>query len=86
MYKSYNKAGWWAIPYHPIVNKDPKFPPSFIINDKNYLKLYVSDDYKYECALYIYIKNDMTKLDRFKKFYIFNYKKYYNIDKIVKKC
>jgi len=86
MYKSYNKAGWWTTPYHPIVNKDPKFPPSFIKNDKNYLKLYVSDDYKYECALYIYIKNDMTKLDRFKKFYIFNYKKYYNIDKIVKKC
>ena len=31
-------------------------------------------------------KNDLRKIDRFKKFYVINYKKYYNIDKVLKKC
>ena len=43
-------------------------------------------DYEYECRFYVYLVNDLKKIERIKKFYIFNYKKYYNIDKIVKKC
>ena len=40
----------------------------------------------HECNIYINLKNDLRKIDRIKKLYIFNYKKHYNIDQIVKKC
>ena len=46
----------------------------------------ISNEYKYECNTYIYIKNDLKKYERLKKFYIFNYEKNYNIDKVIKKC
>jgi len=83
LYKAYNIAGWWST---PIGAKEPAKPPSNYINNELYKKEYIFTEYKYECDIYIYLKNDLKKFDRMKKFYIFNYKKYYNIDKIVKKC
>ena len=49
-------------------------------------KMYIVNDYKYECNIYIYLKNDPDKFERFKNFYVLNYKKYYNIDQILTKC
>jgi len=54
--------------------------------DAKHAKIYIANDYKYECNIYIHLKNDINKFERFKNFYILNYKKYYNIDKILKKC
>ena len=54
--------------------------------DAKRAKIYIVNDYKYECNLYIHLKNDLNKFERFKNFYILNYKKYYNIDQILTKC
>ena len=40
-------------------------------------------------ALYLsdhLFKNTKKKVDRFKKFYVINYRKYYNIDRVLQKC
>ena len=86
LYKAYGTASWWVIPYHPAASNEPEAPPSLILSDERRLIQYVSSDYEYECRFYVYLVNDLKKIERIKKFYIFNYKKYYNIDKIVKKC
>ena len=76
LYKTYNIAAWWAESYGP---------PKDLLKDK-YSIVYIANDYEHQCNTYIYLKNDLKKFDRMKKFYIFNYKKYYNIDKILKSC
>ena len=86
LYKAYGTASWWVIPYHPAASNEPEDPPPLILSDERRLIQYVSSDYEYECRFYVYLVNDLKKIERIKKFYIFNYKKYYNIDKIVKKC
>ena len=76
-YKAYNTAGWWG--------KKDKPTQRFLI-DKRYSVNYIFDNYENECSIRIYFKNTLNRIERMKKFYIFNYKKYYNIDKITKKC
>ena len=83
LYKAYNVAAWWSTGFY---SKEIFKPPSHIIDNKTYAKNVISSDYKYECDIFIYIKNDLKKIERIKKIYIFNYKKYYNIDKIETKC
>ena len=61
-------------------------PPSHILNDKRYSNFYIIKDYKYGCITQIYLKNSLRKYQRIKQFYVFKYKKHYNIDKIEKKC
>ena len=81
-YKAYNIAGWWP------VNESMTTPsiPSHLLNDNRYSNLYIIEDYKYGCTIQVYLKNTLKKYQRIKLFYIFKYKKYYNIDKIEKKC
>ena len=76
-YKAYNTAGWWG--------KKDKPTQRFLI-DKRYSVNYIFNNYENECSIRIYFKNTLNRIERMKKFYIFNYKKYYNIDKITKKC
>ena len=85
LYKAYNIAGWWGS-IGPTILLHPYSAISHIVSDESYSILWISNEYKYECNTYIYIKNDLKKYERLKKFYIFNYKKNYNIDKIEKKC
>ena len=54
--------------------------------DEKYSTLNIVNDYSLECKSYIFLKNDLKKIDRLKKFYVINYRKYYKIDKILKKC
>ena len=88
-YKAYNIAGWWVIP-KPVASFNlPSYmlnPPSNILNDNRYSNLNIIKDYKYGCITQIYLKNSLRKYQRIKQFYVFKYKKYYNIDKIEKKC
>ena len=88
-YKAYNIAGWWVID-KPIASFNPPShmlnPPSHILNDNRYSNFYIIKDYKYGCTTQIYLKNSLKKYQRIKQFYVFKYKKYYNIDKIEKKC
>ena len=83
LYKAYNIAGWQGSVATDLGNYD-KFTHS--TSDKRYLILRISNEYKYECNTDIYIKNDLEKYERLKRFYIFDYKKNYNIDKVIKKC
>ena len=85
LYKAYDIAGWWSTPFGFNEN-EIFYPPSNLINNKKYSNYYISSEYKYECNIYIYLKNDLKIIERLKQFYIFNYKNYYNIGKIVKKC
>ena len=88
-YKAYNIAGWWIIP-KPVASfnlpSNMLNPPSNILNDNRYSNLNIIKDYKYGCITQIYLKNSLRKYQRIKQFYVFKYKKYYNIDKIEKKC
>ena len=93
LYKAYNIAGWWSTPFGLELSKIPSTnelknygPNPELDNDERYSKIFIFNEYKYECSIYIYIKNDLKKYERLKKFYIFNYKKNYNIDKVIKKC
>jgi len=83
LYKAYDKAAWWSTGSY--LNEISK-PPSLIIDNKRYAKYVIASDYKYECDIFIYLKNDLNKIERIKKNYIFNYKNYYNIDKIENQC
>ena len=58
---------------------------SSTFNNSNLITCF-ANDYKYECSISVHLKNDLNKIGRFKNFYVFNYKKYYNIDKIIEKC
>ena len=63
-YNAYGIAGWQL----------PGLSPE--IQDAKHAKIYIVNDYKYECNLYVHLKNDLNKFERFKNFYILNYKKY----------
>ena len=96
LYKAYNVASWRAaissagpINLSEIYSKifNPMhFQPPQPLSDERYFIRFVMNEYKYECSTYIYIKNDLKKYERLRKFYILNYKKHYNIDKVIKKC
>ena len=93
LYKAYNIAGWWSTPFGLELSKIPSTnelknygPNPELDNDERYSKIFIFNEYKYECSMYIYIKNDLKKFERIKQLYIFNYKNHFNIDKIVKKC
>ena len=82
LYKAYNMAGWWSTPFPLGEITEPI--PAILMSE--YATLFVFNEYKYECNIYINIKNDLKLIERLKQFYIFNYENYYNIDKIIKKC
>ena len=90
LYKAYNIAGWRASINSSGIGSthlsEPYIKFSNLTSDERYLILWISNEYKYECNTYIYIKNDLGKYERLKKLYIFNYTKNYNIDKVIKKC
>ena len=82
-YKAYNLAGWWGKISNSLTSSEP---PQVILKKEGYSTHSILNDYKNECSIYVYLKNDLKKIDRIKKFYILNYRKHYNIDKILKKC
>ena len=84
LYKAYNIAGWRGNVTADL--SEPYYQYPYLTSDERYLILWISNEYKYECNTYIYIKNDLKKYERLRKFYILNYKKNYNIDKVIKKC
>ena len=89
LYKAYNTASWRAVMGSTdLVNVSEIYSKlSFhSLNDERYFMRNIMNEYKYECSTYIYIKNDLKKYERLRKFYILNYKKNYNIDKVIKKC
>ena len=90
LYKAYNIAGWRGSTNPSGIGStnlsEPYSELLFIVSDKRYSIQFISNEYKYECNTYIYLKNDLKKYERLKKFYIFNYEKNYNIDKVIKKC
>ena len=43
-------------------------------------------DYVYECSSFIYLKNDLTRIERIKNFYIMNGSNFFNIQKIIYDC
>lgn len=87
-YKAYNIAGWLGVASEELQeNLSPPYTNGkSIIIDEAYSIANIVNDYTFECKSYIYLKNDLKKIDRFKKLYVINYKKYYNIDKVLKKC
>ena len=84
MFKVYKVPGWWG--NASVTETKIPDPPLLYIQNKIYSEVFIFDQYTYECTSYIHLKNVITKKERFKKFYIFNYKKYYKLDKIIKKC
>ena len=82
LYKAYNTASWFSTPFN--VNEITGPRPAVLMSE--YATLFTFNEYKHECNIYINIKNDLKLIERLKQFYIFNYKNYYNIDKIIKKC
>ena len=86
-YKAYDEAGWWGtLKWIPHDEENKFLNPSLEFLDKKYLTIKILNDYINECNTSIYIKNDLKKIERIKKFYIFHYKENYNLDKIVKRC
>ena len=88
LYKAYNIAGWRGSTGSSLLSEPQGWysHASFLLSDNRYAIQWIENEYEYECNTYIYIKNDLKKYERLKKFYIFNYKKNYNIDKVIKKC
>ena len=84
LYKAYKTPSWWA--NASVTETKISDPPMLYTQNKIYSDVFIFSDYIYECTSYIYLKNVITKKERIKKIYIFNYKKYYNLDKIIKKC
>ena len=88
LYKAYNIAGWWGTMSEELqenLSPDYRNGKSIVI-DEGYSTLNIANDYSLECKSYIFLKNDFKKVDRFKKFYVINYRKHYNIDRVLKKC
>ena len=88
LFQSYNTTDWWTrrIAYSLSDYDRVKNLPEELLNNKVYMKLHLAGGYINECSTYIYLKNDLKKIDRMKKLYIFNHQKYYNIGKIEKNC
>ena len=82
MYKAFNSANWWG----SLGSSKNYGPGKNLLKNKEYSIRYIFDSYENNCNIEIYIKNDLDKKNRIKKLYILNYKNYYNIDKILKKC
>jgi len=87
-YKAYNVTGWWGVAGEELQKyaNPPYMNSKSIVIDKKYSTLNIVNDYSLECKSYIFLKNDLKKVDRFKKLYVINYRKYYKIDKVLKKC
>lgn len=87
LYKAYNKTAWWGfMASKPEERKPIKVQGVSILDKKEYRKLNIIGDYFYECKSYIYLKNDLNKLNRLRKLYVINYKNYFIFDKIVSEC
>ena len=82
MYKAFDSANWWG----SLGSLKNDGPTKNFKKKRDYSIRYIFDGYENNCNIKIYIKNDLDKKNRIKKLYILNYKKYYNIDKILEKC
>tara|TARA_Y100000590_G_scaffold8025_1_gene10121 strand:- start:10658 stop:12166 length:1509 start_codon:yes stop_codon:yes gene_type:complete len=80
LYRAYKDTGWYGITFGPWDISSVK------TYGKKYEKIFIYKDYSPGCNTKIFLKNYLSKKDRIKKFYIFNSKNYYQIDKIEKKC
>jgi hypothetical protein len=82
-FEAYGVAGWWGTTSNSQFTGSP---PIKFLKDKQYSLHNILNNYKKECKIFIYIKDDLKKIKRIKNFYIFRYKKYYKIDKVNEKC
>jgi len=83
LFKAYNDTSWWGF-LASLPNE--RKPEIRIVENKEYSKLNIMENYSFECKNYIYLKNDLNKLERIRRVYVFDYKKYFIIDKITSKC
>ena len=83
-YKAYGSASW----YGNIVknNEDDLKWLKLLLSKEEYRLNNIIKDYVYECSSSIFLKNDLNRLQRIKKSYIFNSSKFFNIEKVTYDC
>ena len=84
-FKAYGKASWWVNYFDQKEKKNFK-TPEFILNRSDYKTKYVLDDFKQKCSTIIKLENEINKIDRIYKFYIFNSKEYFKINVLSSNC
>lgn len=79
-YKAYNEEAWLL--FIPSA-KDEK-----VVDFEKYKIFFKAKDFNYKnpCTIEVTFKNNLDFINRIKKFYIFNYKKYYLIKSIQERC
>lgn len=91
-YKAYNKTAWSGatLDFFEFSPEDGKKNESkissAILKNNNYRTKYLIKDYNQECKITLRLKNEITQIDRLKKFYIFNKNKYFKIDSLKEDC
>ena len=87
LYKAYDKTSWWGFMASEHEERKPmKIQGVSILDNKEYSTLNIISDYLYECKSYVYLKNDLNKVNRLRKSYVINYKNYFIFDKITSEC
>ena len=98
-YRAYDVAGWWGMAT-PSRARWSLIDPKGEVGDGSYLpgiwkmvrgnklfeSLFMLDEYIPKCSIYIYLGNSLRKYERIRKLYVFNYRSYYNIEKIESEC
>ncbi len=84
-FQAYGKAAWWG-EFTNDINKNKANPPENILNNDYYRLQYVVNNYQKKCNTKLKIYNEISRLERIKKFYIFNSKNYNQIKIISSDC
>jgi len=84
-FKAYGSASWWVNYLDQKENKEFK-TPEFILNRSDYKTKYVLDNYKQQCSTIIKLEDEINRIDRIYKFYVFNFKDYFNINILRSSC
>ena len=91
-YKAYNKAAWSGIAldffeFSSVDGKENQSQiPATILENNNYKTKYLINDFNPECKIILKLENELNQIDRLKKLYIFNKKKYFKIDSLQESC
>ena len=83
-FKAYNSASWYGD--HVRGDKKKINWLNKILQKEEYRLSSIVKDYVYECSSFIYLKNDLTRIERIKNFYIMNGSNFFNIQKIIYDC
>ena len=85
-FKAYGKASWWGEHIRDNKIKDNHKPGEWILNRDDYKTQLVLDDYEQQCNIVIKLTNEIDKFDRIFKFYILNFKNFFNIQVLKITC